>query len=92
VIINVGRRAVEAVVVTFAVLGFVFVPLGKKTGLEHARAIAASRAAVDAAQELLAASGKLREQMFQMLRSDGPPESRAARKEPARGKSEATQR
>lgn len=36
----------------FAVLGFVMVPLGKKTGLEHARAILGTPAAEQAFREL----------------------------------------
>lgn len=36
----------------FAVLGFVMVPLGKKTGLEHAQAIFGTPAAAQALREL----------------------------------------
>ncbi len=47
-----GRRAVEALVLLFAVLGFSYVPLGEHTGLEHTRAIMGTDAAQRAAREL----------------------------------------
>lgn len=64
---NLGRRAVETVVLLFALLGFVFVPLGKKTGFEHARAIWASRAVSEAVRETLAASARAKEQLLRWL-------------------------
>jgi hypothetical protein len=36
---NLGRRLVESVVGLFALLGFVYVPLGRHTGFEHAKAV-----------------------------------------------------
>lgn len=50
--VRLGNRAVEIIVLFFAVLGFLFVPLGKRTGWEHARAIFATEAASEARQEL----------------------------------------
>ncbi|MBX3184011.1 MAG: hypothetical protein KIT72_00685 [Polyangiaceae bacterium] len=47
-----GRRAVEALVLLFALLGFSYVPLGEHTGLEHTRAIMSTDAARRAAREL----------------------------------------
>ncbi|HLV68527.1 MAG TPA: hypothetical protein VKY73_22075 [Polyangiaceae bacterium] len=52
---SVGRRAVELVIVLFAILGFAFVPLGGKTGLEHALFLARSQPARQLATGLLAA-------------------------------------
>ncbi|MBN1608504.1 MAG: hypothetical protein JW940_17865 [Polyangiaceae bacterium] len=50
-----SARTVELVVLLFAVLGFMFVPLGKRTGFEHARAVLSTSAAVEAGQELYGA-------------------------------------
>ena len=59
-----SARTVELVVLLFAVLGFMFVPLGKRTGLEHARAVLSTGAAVEAGQALygtiLRVGGELR--------------------------------
>jgi hypothetical protein len=46
------KRLFHAVVFFFAVYAFVFVPLGRKTALEHVRAIAGTPAAKTAATEL----------------------------------------
>ena len=54
-----GRRAVQLGVGFFALLGFVAVPLGKRTGYEHAKAIAAAAPVVDAARELVEAASRL---------------------------------
>ena len=67
VIGNLGRRAIDAIVVLFALLGFAFVPLGKRTALEHTRAIFASSAAADAARELAQATGRLKQRMIDTL-------------------------
>ncbi|MCE7890669.1 MAG: hypothetical protein DYH12_13405 [Sorangiineae bacterium PRO1] len=48
----------------FALLGFAFVPLGKKTALEHVKAIVATGPAKDAGKELLEAGLKLRARVF----------------------------
>ena len=47
-----GLRAIEAFVLLFAVLGFVFVPLGRRTALEHVQAVLSTPAATDARHEL----------------------------------------
>jgi hypothetical protein len=46
------KRVFQTVVLFFAIYAFVFVPLGRKTALEHVRAIAGTRAAHQAASEL----------------------------------------
>jgi len=54
-----SRRFIEWVVLGFAAYAFCFMPLGKRTGLEHVRAILATDAAQDAQEELKEAGGKL---------------------------------
>ena len=46
------KRVFQMVVLFFAIYAFVFVPLGRKTALEHIRAIAGTSAAKEAATEL----------------------------------------
>jgi hypothetical protein len=46
------KRVFQMVVLFFAIYAFVFVPLGRKTALEHLRAIAGTSAAKEAASEL----------------------------------------
>jgi hypothetical protein len=46
------KRVFQMVVLFFAIYAFVFVPLGRKTALEHIRAIAETPAAHQAASEL----------------------------------------
>jgi len=46
------KRFFQVVVVFFAIYSFVFVPLGKKTALEHVRAIFGTPAAREAAEEV----------------------------------------
>jgi hypothetical protein len=47
-----AKRVFQGVVLFFAIYAFVFVPLGKRTGLEHVRAIAGTTAAKQAGTEL----------------------------------------
>ena len=49
---NIGRRLFESVVGLFAILGFVYVPLGRHTGFEHARAVLSTPAASAAIDDL----------------------------------------
>ena len=55
-----GRRGLEACISLFAVLGFCYVPLGKHTGFEHAKAIFATPAAKRAGVELVEAFARVR--------------------------------
>lgn len=57
--INVPRRALESVVVLFALYAFVFVPLGQHTGLEHVRAILSTPEAERASDELKQAGSRM---------------------------------
>jgi hypothetical protein len=47
-----AKRAFQAVVLFFAICGFLFVPLGKRTAIEHLQAIAGTPAAQQAGTEL----------------------------------------
>jgi hypothetical protein len=59
-----GRRALGLLVGFFALLGFVAVPLGKRTGYEHAKAIIATAPMADAAGELIEAVSGLRDRVL----------------------------
>jgi len=64
VITRIGRRVLEIGVGIFALLGFAFVPLGKKTALEHAKAIFATEPAREARRELWEAGERLRDKVL----------------------------
>jgi hypothetical protein len=75
----------EAVVALFALLGFAFVPLGKKTALEHTHDIFTTPAALSAWRELAAATDRLRWKVFDALapaRTSTAPERSPAGKPP----------
>ncbi len=80
-----GRRAIEGALVLFAALGFCFVPLGKKTGLDHARAMLSTGAAKEAGAGVAEAFTRLRQRIVNPKRSGkaagAPPPS--AQPEPA---------
>lgn len=59
-----GRRIAESVVALFALLGFAYVPLGKKTALEHTLDIFTTPAAKNAWAELTVATGRLRDKLI----------------------------
>ncbi len=69
-ITRVGRRVLEIGVGMFALLGFAFVPLGKKTGLEHLKAIIATAPAKEAGAELIDAGFRLRARVFERAVTD----------------------
>jgi len=58
---NLGRRLVESVVGLFAILGFVYVPLGRHTGFEHAKAVFSTPAAAAAIDDLTTTALGLRQ-------------------------------
>lgn len=58
---NLGRRCFESVVGLFAVLGFLYVPLGRHTGFEHAKAVLSTPAAAAAIEDVTRAAAQLRE-------------------------------
>jgi hypothetical protein len=80
-----GRRVAEGVVALFALLGFAFVPLGRKTALEHTLGIFTTPAALDAWRELGDATGRLRDKLITTVM---PPRSAAAPLEPTGAKPE----
>ena len=59
-----GRRIAESIVALFALLGFAFVPLGKKTALEHALDIFTTPAAQNAWLELAGATLRLKDKVL----------------------------
>lgn len=68
---NVGRRLVEGVVSLFALLGFIYVPLGQLTGFEHARAVLSTPAASAAIEDLTKAALRLRGQAVGLITGHG---------------------
>lgn len=71
---NLGRRLVESVVGLFAILGFMYVPLGRHTGFEHAKAVLGTPAAGAAIDDLTQTAQGLRQRAvdFVMGRLSGP--------------------
>jgi hypothetical protein len=51
----------------FAVLGFLYVPLGRHTGYEHARAVLSTPAASAAFEDLTRAAWRVREQAVDLV-------------------------
>lgn len=66
---NLGRRLVESVVGVFAVLGFLYVPLGRHTGFEHAKAIFSTPAAATAIDDLTTTALGLRQRVMDFFTS-----------------------
>jgi hypothetical protein len=64
---NIGRRLVEGVVSLFAILGFLYVPLGRHTGFEHAKAIFSTPAAGAAIDELTTTALGLRQRAMDFI-------------------------
>lgn len=58
-VLTFGRRAIDFAVLVLATYALAFVPLGRHTGLEHARAILRTKAARDAGHELVQAAQRL---------------------------------
>ncbi len=63
-------RTLNLVLLFFAALGFVSVPLGKRTAWEHTRAILATDAAEEARTELGIAARRLRDSVLEAWQSD----------------------
>jgi hypothetical protein len=74
---NFGRRCVESVVGLFAVLGFLYVPLGRHTGFEHAKAVLSTPAAAAAVEDLTTTAVALRERALRMVTGGAPAEAPA---------------
>jgi hypothetical protein len=67
-----GRRVAEALVALFALLGFVFVPLGQKTAFQHAVAVFSTPAALVAFHELTGAVLRLKDRVTETI-APAPP-------------------
>lgn len=73
---RIGRRGLELVIALFALLGFFHVPLGKKTGFEHAKAIFSTKPAQEAGREFVQAGDRIKTKMLDEVRrpnSDAAP-------------------
>lgn len=85
---NLGRRCFESVVGLFAVLGFLYVPLGHHTGFEHAKAVLGTPAAAAAIEDVTSAALSLRERAIAYVTGRVPeplppePSPRSRRSEP----------
>ena len=64
---NLGRRLVQSVVGLFAILGFLYVPLGRQTGFEHAKAVLSTPAAADAIDDLTTTALGLRQRAMDFI-------------------------
>jgi hypothetical protein len=74
---HLSRRLVESVVGLFAVLGFLYVPLGRHTGFEHAKAVFSTPAAAAAIDDVTTTALGLRQRALdfvtgRMSASPGP--------------------
>jgi hypothetical protein len=69
-----GRRVAEALVALFALLGFVFVPLGQKTALEHTFAIFSTPPAIGAFRELAGTVLRLKDRIVEAVVPAAVPE------------------
>lgn len=76
---NIGKRLFEGVVGLFAILGFLYVPLGHHTGFEHARAVLSTPAAAAAIDDVRRTALDLRQRAvdFVTQRVAGKPEPEA---------------
>lgn len=73
---NLGRRCFESVVGLFAILGFLYVPLGHRTGFEHAKAVLATPAAYAALEDLTSTAVALRARALAYVTGREPPPER----------------
>jgi hypothetical protein len=79
---NLSRRLVESVVGLFAILGFLYVPLGRHTGFEHAKAVFSTPAATAAIDDVTTTALGLRQRALdfvtgRMSASPGPSDTEA---------------
>lgn len=72
-----AKRAFQAVILFFAICGFLFVPLGKRTAIEHLQAIARTPAAQQAASELKSGVGRLFDRLRTRAGESADPSSEA---------------
>jgi len=88
-----AKRIFQGIVLFFAIYAFVFVPLGKKSALEHIQAIVGTPAAQDAASEVKGGVTRLVRRLQSEAREsteetdrylDEPPEAAVDDADPAR--------
>jgi hypothetical protein len=84
---HLSRRLVESVVGLFAVLGFLYVPLGRHTGFEHAKAVFSTPAAAAAIDDVTTTALGLRQRALdfvtgRMSASPGPSNAASAEAPP----------
>jgi hypothetical protein len=88
-----AKRIFQAVVLFFALYAFVFLPLGKKSALEHLRAIWATPAAQQAASEVKGGVKRLvRRLESEARKSAAGSERQLEERDPERGADEREQR
>jgi len=80
---HLSRRLLESVVGLFAVLGFLYVPLGRHTGFEHAKAVFSTPAAAAAIDDVTTTALGLRQRALdfvtgRMSTSPGPSDAASA--------------
>jgi hypothetical protein len=71
VFVAAGRRLVSLVVLSFALLGFLAVPIGDKTGYEHARTLLATQEAARLGATLSSLASQLKETLLGELQQVG---------------------
>ena len=62
--LTLGRRAIDLAVLFLALYALAVVPLGRRTGLEHLRAILRTRAAQDAGKDVARAATRLTQRLL----------------------------
>lgn len=73
--LTLARRILELTVGGFALLGFLYVPIGGKSGLQHAKTLWSSPLAREAVQEVAEMAG----QVQRALEANRPPDAGTAR-------------
>jgi hypothetical protein len=76
------RRFVDVAVLFFAGLGFVYVPLGKKTGLEHVRSLLRTPEARDLTTGVADALGSVRGRVLDEVTADPRPTGSVEQRSP----------
>ena len=82
-----GRRILDVIVLGFALYAFCFVRLGKRTGLEHAKAVFTTPAALEAGRDLWRAGVRVHHKLVETVRQaikhrDGRDERRSDLEKP----------
>lgn len=87
-----GRRLVEGLTGLFALLGFLYVPLGQRTGFEHARAVLSTPAASAAVDDVARSALQLRAKLLHFVTGHGSASPTSEPKPTARGDEDAARR